>query len=48
VSDVGCNCAAGVTLVDLNDERCNQDDYDITSPPQCSKVDIMKANQEGF
>ena len=43
VSDVGCNCAAGVFLVNLNDDSCNQGES-----PQCSIVDVMKANDSGF
>jgi len=33
VSDVGCNCAAGVFLVALDDKDCNWDDHDSSSPP---------------
>ena len=48
VSDVGCNCAAGVFLVALDDKDCNWGDHDSSSPPQCPRVDVMVANTAGF
>jgi hypothetical protein len=33
VSDVGCNCAAGVFLVALDDEKCKMGEYENSSPP---------------
>lgn len=44
VSDVGCNCAAGVFLVALDGQKCNMGEYDSDSPPECPTIDIMKAN----
>ena len=44
VSDVGCNCAAGVFLVALDGEKCNTGEYESDSPPECNTIDIMKAN----
>jgi len=48
MSDVGCNCAAGVLLVNLDDDSCEKDKYFGSSTPQCSTVDVMKANDSGF
>jgi len=33
VSDVGCNCAAGVFLVHLDDDKCNMGEYEGSSKP---------------
>ena len=48
VSDVGCNCAAGVFLVALDDDKCTMGEYESDSPPDCPTIDIMKANKIGF
>jgi len=44
VSDVGCNCAAGVFLVGLDGDKCNMGEYEGDSPPDCPTIDVMKAN----
>jgi hypothetical protein len=48
VSDLGCNCAAGVFLVALDEDKCNWGSYEGTSQPQCPTVDVMVANTKGF
>jgi hypothetical protein len=48
MSGVGCNCAAGVFLVALDDEQCMWDNYSSTNPPQCATFDVMEANNSGF
>jgi hypothetical protein len=48
VRNVGCNCAAGVFLVALDEEKCNWGKHESTSPPQCETVDVMVANKSGF
>lgn len=48
VSDIGCNCAAGVFLVALDGDKCNMNEYEKGTTPNCPSVDIMKANKEGF
>ena len=49
VSDVGCNCAAGVFLVNLDDDQCKWGNYDeLDTRPQCPTVDVMVANKSGF
>jgi len=48
VSDVGCNCAAGVFLVALDDDKCTMGEYASPSRPDCPTIDIMKANNAGF
>jgi len=49
VSDVGCNCAAGVFLVALDGDKCSMGEYESGgNPPDCPSVDVMKANKEGF
>ena len=47
VSDVGCDCAAGLHLVALNDETCGWDAIGDDSAPQCQTIDLMKANKYG-
>ena len=44
VSNVDCNCAAGVFLVTLDDNDCNQGEYESSSRPQCPQISVMKAN----
>ena len=48
VNDLGCNCAAGVFLVALDGEQCKKDAYESGAQPQCSSINVMKANMEGF
>ena len=48
VSDVGCNCAAGVFLVALDGDKCTMGEYEKDSPPDCPTINVMKANKEGF
>jgi hypothetical protein len=48
VSDLGCNCAAGVFLVALDGDKCNWGSYEAPDQPQCATVDVMKANTKGF
>ena len=48
VSDVGCNCAAGVFLVALDGDKCTMGEYESSSPPDCPTIDIMKANKVGY
>ena len=48
VSDLGCNCAAGVFLVALDEDKCNWGNYAAPNKPQCPTVDVMKANTKGF
>jgi hypothetical protein len=48
VSDLGCNCATGVFLVALDEEKCNWGKYDANNKPQCPTVDVMVANTKGF
>jgi len=49
VSDVGCNCAAGVFLVALDGDKCTEGEYDeSTGQPECPTIDVMKANKLGF
>jgi hypothetical protein len=48
VSDVGCNCAAGMFLVALDDDKCTMGEYESDSPPDCPTIDVMKANKAGF
>jgi len=48
VSSVGCECAAGVYLVELNDDYCSWDSKSRGETPQCATIDVMEANQHGF
>jgi len=48
VSDIGCNCAAGVFLVALDGDKCNKNEYEKGTTPNCPSVDVMKANKSGF
>ena len=48
LSDVGCNCAAGVFLVARDGDKCTMGEYESDSPPDCPTIDIMKANKIGF
>jgi hypothetical protein len=48
VSSIGCECAAGVYLVDLNDDYCSWDSKNSGETPQCATIDVMEANQHGF
>ena len=44
VSSVGCECAAGVYLVELNDDYCSWDSKSRGETPQCATIDVMEAN----
>lgn len=44
VSQVGCQCTAGLYLVSLNDETCSWDPKDEGVTPQCATIDIMENN----
>lgn len=48
VSSVECECAAGVFLVELNDDHCSWDEKAAGETPQCASIDIMEANKHGF
>ena len=48
VSNVDCECAAGVYLVELNDEHCSWNEKSPGETPQCATVDVMEANKHGF
>jgi len=48
VNELGCNCAAGVFLVALDGEECKKGVYEGTAQPQCSSINVMKANTLGF
>ena len=48
LSEVDCACAAGVYLVQLDDENCSWDAKGADVTPQCSSIDIMEANIWGY
>lgn len=48
VNDVGCGCAAGVYLTALDDDTCSWSPYPMGDKPQCSSIDVMEANRNGF
>ena len=48
VSNVGCACAAGAFLVDLNDDECSWNAKDEGVTPQCASIEVMEANMYGF
>jgi hypothetical protein len=48
LSDVPCQCAAGVFLAHVNDEECSWHAHPADAPPQCDTIAIMEANTFGF
>jgi hypothetical protein len=48
VSNVDCECAAGVYLVELNDDHCSWNEKNPGETPQCATIDVMEANKHGF
>ena len=48
VSDVGCACAAGVYLVDLDDGNCSWGEKSSGETPQCARIEVMESNIWGF
>ena len=48
VSNVGCECAAGVYLVELDEDHCSWNEKRRDEKPQCATIDVMEANQHGF
>lgn len=44
LSRTDCGSAAGVYLVDLNDENCHMEPYATGETPQCAVIDILEAN----
>ena len=48
VSDLGCNCAAGVFLVAFDEGTCNWGNVVNNDNYHCTTVDVMVANNKGF
>ena len=49
VSNVGCECAAGIYLVELNSaQNCGWEAKQDGETPQCASIDVMEANSKGF
>jgi hypothetical protein len=48
VNLVDCECAAGVYLVELNDDHCSWNAKSPGETPQCATIDVMEANKHGF
>jgi hypothetical protein len=49
VSDVECECAAGVFLVELDAaNNCGWEQKNLGETPQCASIDVMEANKHGL
>lgn len=48
VSDTGCACAAGVYLVELDNDVCRWDAMPTTDSPACSSVELIEASTQAL
>lgn len=48
LADIGCTQAAGMYLVQADDEQCSWKAKEDGTEPQCSRVELMEANIYGF